>query len=259
MKETFKNTLSDFGTKTTLHGIGNTVTQGPTLRHRIVWIIIMLMIYIGFVIVMIYYAVQYYKFEFILTTKIINDKEQNIPSITICNNNIFSRRLVTELYPVTDVRIRAFYSGDIADLSNFTDEQISAEDSTPFVQFAHDTAYSVDDMIVSCKSSLRLRYARNCSQFASHYLTDMGGVCYTLFSHEIIKQFGQNTTHHSGLTASMVITLNVQSEDYYFPTLGGEGMRLFVHSPTTLPYMDRKSVLISPGTSTTIGLKRVSV
>ena len=118
---------------------------------------------------------EYWEYNYVETTKIVDEEEQRLPAITFCNVNWFSRALVKQKYPITDIVISAYFTNtnSTEGLAGYTQEEIDAEMNEKYYNLVLNTTYAVDDLLVACRLDYR-QPAHNCSQHVSRQLTDQG-------------------------------------------------------------------------------------
>ena len=259
MKKVIKDLLRDFFTSTTLHGLSNMMTTGTPPLRRLLWLVAIICVNAGFALVMVLYIISYLKYEYIISTKSVQRESQRFPAITACNLNFFSNRKINEELLFADAYLTTqFTELTLSEaLANFTAEERETEFQKNYYRFMMNTTYTADEFFVSCRLGLR-RPGESCTPYVTQLVAD-GGVCYTFHSKEFIRANGALRSTHDGIADSLVITFNIHTDDYWYSLLNAKGMLIDVHSPDDQAYIDKSTLMLSPGTSTLMALQAVSI
>ena len=149
MKQVTKELLRDYFSSTTLHGLSNMMNKGTPLLRRTLWLVTIILVNVGFGVVMVYYIISYLKYEYVISVKMNQHDRQQFPAITACNINIYSKRKVKEVSPVTDSYLDAIYSGlsdeEFLKTANYTQEQLENEHNSNFYNFMLNTSYTAEE------------------------------------------------------------------------------------------------------------------
>ena len=114
----------------------------------------------------------------------MNDLE--MPSVTICNQNMFKLSAVQSKFPdlVHHLRNYSLFASGILNEDSLTLSPLMKNTSLPEI-FSFG-APTVEDTFVYCT----VKYQRvNCADFISMHLT-LGGLCYTFHSKEYVEKHG---------------------------------------------------------------------
>ena len=259
MKQVVKELLRDFFSNTTLHGLSNMMNKGTPLLRRTLWLVVIILVNVGFGVVMVFYIISYLKYEYVISVKMNQHNRQQFPAITACNINLYSKRKVEETTPIMIDYLDAFFS-DVSDeefirASNYTQEQFDNELNLNFYSFMLNTTYTAEEFFVSCRPVFRSA-AVNCTPYVTSFFGD-AGLCYTFHSKQYVEENGAIYKTHNGLNNALIITYNVNVDDYMYSFLTGKGMLIDVHHVDDEPYMDNNALMITPGTSTVLALQKV--
>ena len=71
----------------------------------------------------------------------------------------------------------------------------------------------------------------------------------------ILLPYGQSISVFSGLK----LTLNIEVDDYITALADSAGIRLLIHNPYNMPFVEDEGLSLSPGRANLIGVRKVSI
>ena len=143
------------------------------------------------------------------------------PSITICNQNLFRKSIITQSHPVLETILRLNYpSAGKPDVSNLTlteemDQINVTEESLKNLQ-------PLEEMLITCKFRGSLI---NCKENFLLIPTSSGW-CYIFNSYEYIMKHGSYETYSTGSAQGLYLRMNVNQSEYFFGPSSSAGFKV---------------------------------
>ncbi|XP_070575645.1 acid-sensing ion channel 1A-like [Ptychodera flava] len=190
------------------------------------------------------------------------DTRPEFPAVTICNNNMFRLVNLTKFLGGASVfnflcpYLYTLFSSDGERIPEFTEFRIPDNESANYgegqtqLTFMEQSAHSVEDIVRRCSFGGVACGADNFTKIITNY-----GICYTFNSH---KQGYVNQVRNAGQKYGLQLLLYANEREYVAPHTN-VGFRLMVHGQDEIPDIANHALAISPGLSTTIGLKTIQV
>ncbi|XP_064618645.1 uncharacterized protein LOC135482501 [Lineus longissimus] len=222
---------------TTLHGFRYLVDPTPFLLRRILWGLIIIVIF-GLFLYSVASSISYFmSYPTSTYISVHHNTSLRFPAITICSKNL--------------CRISSLYRNGFGAL---LDPQASRSNlryaySKDLREFFQTCAQQKDKLILSCAFK-----GQPCGpeDFKVTY-TDLG-VCYT-FTGITDGQPDSNIIKEPGPASGLSLFLNTEGEEWTQSWYGDEGFQVVVHQASDYPQPQANGISISPATATNIGLQ----
>ena len=179
-------------------------------------------------------------------------KSLTLPVLTFCNLNMYTYSKLKRQYPEVLIFFSEFYE-NIADQQNMVinDTLIRAMKEIPLTEFIPNTAATVDEVFVECKDSHM--FPMNCKEHVIQTMTDRG-LCFSFNT----GQGSINSLNRSseGMLYQVSLTLDVNPDEYFGISNGGEGFLVVIHNQNEFPNANTKSFGIGPGQEVYVALQK---
>lgn len=237
-------TLQKLAAETSLHGMRYLSLRTIKVR-KLFWILLLLGV-TSFCLFNIVDTLQrYLEYDSYYSTKEVLKSLVYYPAVSICNVNIYNR---TAVRVYSKVLYEFIYDNSIATANATVAQQLHSINALDSFMKA---GFSEDEVFVRCVIGA---YGHlNCKDFITRLPSEFG-LCYTYNGLNIpsrIKATGPGTDQ------GMSLTLDLNLAQFMTTTKNSNGFLLVIHSPNEYPDFSSRSMLLKPGTSTMIGMKKV--
>ncbi|ESO09374.1 hypothetical protein HELRODRAFT_168355 [Helobdella robusta] len=272
---------SDFANFTTSHGIPHIDHARGRIR-KVLWTVLTLICLGMLVVNMKELCNKYLDFEVDMKFSVQHNLPLLFPAVTICNNNPMKKSKIPEIKDLNESiinyhkKIEALkcsvndsYLSKPPPSSNNTkciptsgnnkNEKIDFKmrnlageiyyEMRNSAQFYH-IGHTIDDLIVDCQFSGKYCFGEFTHMYSARY-----GNCFTFNSAEDGKYL--KTINNSGPNNGLLITFNVEQDEYIGEITQYAGLRVVVHHPRNMPFPDDEGILLAPNALTHIGIQLV--
>ncbi|XP_077985245.1 acid-sensing ion channel 4-A-like [Glandiceps talaboti] len=249
--------LFDFTQEVGLTGVRFVGDKKAAKFRRLLWLVIVLVALSALLYQVSTMFISYSSHAVNVNIRYATPKTQiDFPAMTICNNNMFSLYGLNSLGYILPMLISLFGAG--GDLGqNIPNEYRSRMQSYEYADyrggtlftFVDDSGHQIEEMLRSCSFDGKPCGPQNFTKVATNF-----GMCYTFNGNKerILKI--SNAGQRYGLTLLLYV-----NEDEYFGPGSDVGFRLMVHDIGEIPDIAGQGVSISPGTFTSIGLRKTQM
>lgn len=113
----------------------------------------------------------------------------------------------------------------------------------PFIEQYFLAGHKISDMFVHCTFATT---QLSCEEYTVTTITN-AGLCFTFNPQSVIDKKGNLYMDHPTAINGVQLIIDVEPDEYLVPTLYGEGVRIVVHSPDIVPYIDSNTVSVPLG------------
>ncbi|XP_069130138.1 acid-sensing ion channel 4-like [Argopecten irradians] len=236
--------VDDFLSSATIHGL-HKAADNRSLIRRFVWIVLLLLMLTSLCIFTYIELSIYFRFETSTHTYISVRGEMEFPAVTICNANQVKNSIIN----CSDMEYLVYRQSELSNSVNL---------SIP----RHTNASTISgDEILECVRAhshdlemFRMCYWEGrrveCNSIFEVSLTSMG-TCFT-FNGEL----PQKKSRMHGTFGGLRVVLDIQQQQYFFPSKLQSGITVILHEPVETPLPAMRSFLVGPGFSAEAVLTR---
>ncbi|XP_060080911.1 uncharacterized protein LOC132560265 [Ylistrum balloti] len=237
--------LSEFGERTTLHGLRYTVQQDISAIRRLIWIVALLT-FVGMLIYQIVDRVTYYyAMPINVNVRVNYNASLLFPTVTICNQNAFKATLASRfnIYHLLEKMYSASANVTVEDLQKYGVANTSLDDIFNL------TAHDKEDFITKC-----FWKGKECGPDDFDLVATDHGICYSFNNRE-----GDKSISSVGSENGLRMTLNVEQYEYMSGPRDSVGVKILFHTREEVPRVHALGHAVTTGAHTFIGLKMVHV
>ena len=254
-----QRSLLQFFTITSFHGlphIGNASSR-KSYCQSVYWIILIIIALVAMTWAVVSVTIEYTAMNTSLQSRQALKNSVPFPAVTICNQNLFRKSVVSNATDITDdlVTFLNFLAGNLIvlrsfDYTTFLDKygkQLFADESSVF--FYKNSGHQLQNMLIAC------RYGGEFKNCTFKQRSSTSGNCYTFNSAEDEPIL---YTTESGYLFGLELVLNAEEYEYFLMESDSVGFNVFIHDPNHFPhYGGVGSFSASTGQLTDVALNRV--
>ena len=242
--------LKDFSSDTSLHGLKNVMDPDKKSFHRVVWLILFTISFslcMGLLTVTVY---NYFNYESVTSYTKRLTSSFNFPSVTICNRESFK----TDFYQ--DELVKEYMSIQIQPSSPYHTNNTFRQwfnqrlQNVSTAEVMAKYGFTLQETVIMC--TINRKYIWGCEDYFETISTDVGH-CFTFNSKKFIQSNGDMKIKRAGPNAGPWFVLSATENDGY-ATLAGKGFRVLIHDPSTYPLMTEEAFIVAAGHETDIAL-----
>ena len=243
-------TLQDFSSETSLHGLKYVTNSKASILRRVVWAVLFLIsfgLFAGLFLLTVYNYLQY---ESVTLYTQIPITSFTFPTVTLCNKKFLKRGFyddeLVQQYFTHVVNPDSIYFSN----KSFRESLDNKLHSITLYEVFQKYGFHIEDSVQYCL--INSEYIPDCKGYFEEMGTDIG---YSLVFNPSsrIDQHGNITVHKAGANGGVTLYLHT-SNDEGFPALRGAGFDLAIHDPNTVPFLSEKAFTIESGHETNIAL-----
>ena len=210
----WRTETTQFLKETSLHGFKYVTDSRASLWRRCVWL---LLIVVGFgwtIQVFSQSMIEYLSYKSVISEKKVKADYLDFPALTFCPVNKLKNSSVLENLPELHPQLRLYSTALVSgNFSQVSPELFARLNFYNFWDLYLSNAPTLQDTFVEC-------YAMGQPISCEHYMTTTvwhQGVCFTFNSH-LLQHDDVIQMHASGASASVSFILDVDPNEYYFPS-----------------------------------------
>ncbi|ESN98358.1 hypothetical protein HELRODRAFT_177242 [Helobdella robusta] len=235
------NLLESFEKNTTTHGVG-TIALSTGRFKKIFWICFTFAA-TAVLIFNLYRQIQkYFDYSVSVGISIQHANDIDFPAITLCNINPVKKSQFQRNYQTTT-------SAPVLPKETFLKAELLTEIlSNSSKRFG----YTLNDLVLNCTFA-----GSNCDpKYFFQFYNPIHGNCFVFNSG---WQVASLKSHRTGRRYGLMMTLNINQDEYVSDAGDTAGIRLVVHIGLQAPFPEDQGILVSPGHLTSISLKKIVV
>lgn len=248
--------FEDFAGDTSLHGIKYVYQSENSKIRRIIWSLVLIGALSCLGTQMTVAIIKYYNYDYYTSIKTVQVNNIHFPSVTVCNLNLIYASSIHEWTSLGISPVKA-----ILDYFQYASGVLSPENITwpmelehyKYADFYEKVSVGVENFFLTCRFG---GFPINCTDYFTPVVSDKG-FCYTFNSKKRIQEKGNISLLHPGQAFGLDLVVNIAPYEYLSSSTRGEGIRVIVHQPNALPYVEASSVFVGTGMEAFLAIDEV--